>query len=229
LKVGGWLFPPGRKPSYDPVMIFTCFRAALLALTFMSVAVAAPPLPKIRIAASGRAFATADGRAYVPFGVNYYRPGTGWAPQVWKQFDAEATRKDFAILRGLGANCVRVFLSYTSFCPEAGKLDPDGLAKFDRFLALAEEAGLYVHPTGPDHWEGVPAWAAGDRIADEGVLKGLESFWTAFAARYRGRSSLFAYDLRNEPAVGWDEPVMRAGWNRWLAARVDPAESLRAE
>ena len=31
-------------------------------------------------------------------------------------------------------------------------LAPEGLAKFDQMLALAEEAGLYVHPTGPDHW-----------------------------------------------------------------------------
>jgi hypothetical protein len=52
-----------------------------------------PPLPKIRVAADSRTVADETGKPFVPFGVNYYRPGTGWAPQVWKTFDAEATRR----------------------------------------------------------------------------------------------------------------------------------------
>ena len=90
--------------------------------------------------------------------MNYYRPGTGWAPQVWKQFDAEATRKDFARMKELGINCVRVFLTYHSFYTDPGVLKKEGLEKFDQFLGLAEQAGIYVHPTGPDHWEGPPNW-----------------------------------------------------------------------
>src|SRR5947207_7954072 len=81
-------------------------------------------LAKIRIAKDGRTFATEDGKPFVPIGVNYYRPETGWAPQVWKQFDAEATRKDFAHLKELGLNCVRVFLTYHSFYTDPGVLRP---------------------------------------------------------------------------------------------------------
>ena len=158
-------------------------------------------------------------------GVNYYRPGTGWAPQVWKKFDAEATRQDFARMKALGVNCVRVFLSYGSFFIERDALDPQGLAKFDQFLDIAEAAGIYVHPTGPDHWEGSPAWAAGDRIADPQVLAALEVFWQKLAQRYRGRSVIFAYDLRNEPEVSWDSPAMRAKWNAWLRSRYTSAEA----
>ena len=175
-----------------------------------------PPLPRIQIASGGRSFETANGRPFVPFGVNYYRPGTGWAPQVWKQFDAEATRQDFARMKKLGVNCVRVFLSYGSFCMEPGVLDTNGLAKFDRFLALAEAAGIYVHPSGLDHWEGTPQWARPDRIADDRVLRGLELFWKEFAARYRNRTVIFAYDLRNEPEVPWDTLPLREKWNRWI-------------
>jgi hypothetical protein len=68
-------------------------------------------LPKIRIAKDGRTFADEQGKPFVPFGVNYYRPGTGWAPQIWKTFDAEATRRDFRRMKELGVNCVRVFLT----------------------------------------------------------------------------------------------------------------------
>ncbi|HOY58164.1 MAG TPA: beta-galactosidase, partial [Verrucomicrobiota bacterium] len=132
-------FPPGRqtRPGWEPER-----------------------LPRILVGDSRR-FLTDRGQPFAPMGVNYFRPGTGWAPQVWRQFDPDATRKDFARLKELGANCVRVFLTFGSFYTEPGVLSEDGLAKFDRFLALAEEAGLYVHPTGPDHWEGLPQWARG--------------------------------------------------------------------
>jgi hypothetical protein len=161
-------------------------------------------LPKTWIDSRGRGFVDAGGRPFVPFGLTYYRPGTGWAPQVWKKFDADATRKDFARMKELGVNCVRVFLSYGSFYTQAGQLNADGLEKFDQFLAIAEAAGIYVHPTGPDLWEGPPNWPVGG-IDDERTLAALESFWKLFAARYRGRNVIFAYDLRNEPSVGWSD------------------------
>lgn len=184
-------------------------------------------LPKVRVSADGRTLETAAGRPFVPFGVTYFQPGTGWAPQVWKQFNTEATRKDFARMKELGVNCVRIFLSYNSFYPEPGRLAPEGLAKFDQFLELAERAGIYVHPTGPDHWEGTPAWAQGDRYADETALRNVEDFWRLFAARYRGRSAIFAYDLLNEPEVRWDTAAMREKWNRWLEGKYASVADLR--
>jgi len=158
--------------------------------------------------------------------VTYYRPGTGWAPQLWKKFDPKAAREDFARMRELGINCVRVFLSYGSFYRTPGVLDGEGLAKLDQLLEIAEQNGIYVHPTGPDHWEGTPRWARADRIADEKALAALESFWRLFAARYRGRHAIFAYDLRNEPKVSWDDPVMRRRWNAWLRQRYGSVSGL---
>lgn len=192
-------------------------------------ALLAADLPKIRVAAGGRTFATEAGKPFVPMGINYYRPGTGWAPQVWKQFDAEALQRDFARLRELGGNCVRVFISFGSFYTKPGALDDDGLKKFDQFLAIAEEASLYVHPTGPDHWETLPEWARTDHFANETVLCALADFWKLFAARYRGRNVIFAYDLKNEPAVGWESADMRVRWNAWLKQRyASPADAAKA-
>jgi hypothetical protein len=184
------------------------------------------PLAKIRVAQNGQTLETTRGQPFVPFGVNYFRPGTGWAPQVWKQFDADALRKDFARMKELGINCVRVFLSYGSFLMETNRLSPEGLDKLDQFLAIAEEAGIYVHPTGPDHWEGTPDWAKVDRYADEVSLRAVEFFWTEIARRYRGRSVILAYDLLNEPEIRWDTPPMRAKWNRWLEKKYGIAEKL---
>ena len=155
----------------------------------------------------------------MPFGVNYYRPGTGWAPQLWKQFDADATRSDFARLKRQGANVVRVFISFGSFYTEPGRLDAEGLAKFDRLLDLADEAGLYVHPTGPDAWEGMPAWTGDLNVFSNDTnppsLEALEAFWRMFVARYRGRSTIWAYDLRNEPSLRWETPYLRGQWDAW--------------
>jgi hypothetical protein len=47
-----------------------------------------------------------------------------------------------------------------------------------------------------------------------------------FAARYRGRNVIFAYDLRNEPAVGWDS--LERQWNSWLADKYQTIEELNA-
>jgi hypothetical protein len=184
-------------------------------------------LPKVQVAKDGRTFTTDAGRPFVPFGVTYYRPGTGWAPQVWKQFDADATRRDFERMKELGINCVRVFLSYGSFYTDPGMLKPEGLEKFDRFLEIAEQAGIYVHPTGPDHWEGQPSWQPVS-VSDPRTLDFTVQFWRLFAARYRGRHVLFAYDLLNEPHIGWKGEILAPQWNAWLERKYQTTDKLGA-
>ena len=188
-------------------------------------------LSKVKIAKDGRSFETETepepGRPFVPFGVNYYRPGTGWAPQVWKQFDAEATRKDFVRMKEMGINCVRVFLSYGSFYTDPGVLKSEGVEKFDQFLSLAEKAGIYVHPAGLDHWEGPPNWRP-VAVADQPTLQFTEQFWKLFAARYRGRHVIFAYDLKNEPTIDWQTEIIPPQWNVWLEKKYTSIEKLAA-
>ncbi len=182
-------------------------------------------LPAIRIAKDGRTFETETGQPFVPLGVNYYRPGTGWAPQLWKKFDAEATRADLKRMKEFGINTIRVFLTYGSFYTDPGVLRPEGLQKFEQLLAMAEERGIYVHPTGPDHWEGMPHWQPVS-IEDEQTLAALEKFWKLFAARYGHRNVIFAYDLKNEPEVRWDGPGFREKWNAWLNTKYGSVEKL---
>jgi hypothetical protein len=184
-------------------------------------------LSRIRVDAANRGFVDAAGQRFTPCGVSYYRPDTGWAPQLWKQFDAEATRKDFQRMKSMGMNVARVFVTFGSFYNQSGQLDPAGLAVFDRMLDLADEAGIYLHPTGPENWEGLSPWAQSlggvfDNFANEEVLKALEDYWRMFAARYRGRSTIWAYDLRNEPCVAWDTPQSRVKWDAWRTARQLP-------
>lgn len=129
-------------------------------------------------------------------------------------------------MKALGVTVVRVFLSYGSLMPSRGHLQSEGLAKLDRFLDIAEEAGIYIHPTGPDHWEGTPDWARGDRYAEEDMLKAQEAFWTTLAARYRGRGVIWAYDLLNEPQIQWEGEAMGARWNRWIEATYKTPQAV---
>ena len=130
-------------------------------------------------------------------------------------------------MKELGINCVRVFLSYGSFYSDPGVLKPEGVEKFDQFLSIAEQAGIYVHPAGLDHWEGPPNWRP-VAVADPRTLQYLEEFWKLFAARYRGRHVIFAYDLRNEPLVEWKHEVIPAQWNAWLEKKYGAVEKVAA-
>ena len=210
-----------------PVLI-RCLAISFLCvqeITGPSLAVGAGNLPEIRVITNSTIFTTSNGKPFVPFGVTYYRPNTGWAPQVWTQFDPEATRQDFALMKRMGVNCVRVFLSYHSFYSEPGVLNPAGLKKFDQFLAVAEAANIYVQPTGPDTWEG---WPTNQPVAieDEKTIRDLEQFWKLFAARYRGRSVIFAYELKNEPSMSWQSDILQKLWNGWLEQKYVSAQAL---
>ena len=200
------------------VLLFTLCAASLAG------ARAGQP-PRVVVAPDGHGFQTVEGQVFVPFGVTYFRPGTGWAPQVWKTFDAAAVERDFKIMKAAGVNCARVFLTFGSFLPEPGKVSESGLAKFDQFLDIADRAGIYVHPTGPDHWEGFPDWAAADRYADETVINALADYWKVFTARYRGRTTIFAIDLLNEPAIMWESAAMKVKWAKWVQKTYPNAEA----
>ena len=145
----------------------------------------AAALPRIRVGADG--LETEAGKPFVPFGLTYYRPGTGWAPQVWKQFDAEATRRDFVRMKELGVNCVRVFLSYGSFLMETNRLSPEGLAKFDQLLEIAERSG-HLRASDRARSLGGPAGLGQDRIA-------MRTKWCCAAWRNSGGSSLHVTEV----------------------------------
>lgn len=207
------------------LVLALCFLGSSFGLPLRAGETMPVRLSKVRVAADGSGF-ICDGKPFVPIGLTYFRPHTGWAPQVWKRFDPEATRRDFRRMKALGVSVVRVFLSYGSFFQSPDRLESDGLVKLDRFLEIAEEAGIYIHPTGADHWEGTPGWAGGDRYAEEDLLKAQEAFWTALASRYRGRGVIWAYDLLNEPEIRWDGKAMAAQWNHWLETTYKTSEAV---
>jgi len=180
----------------------------------------------VRVSRDGRGF-TVDGKPWHPFGCNYFDPHVGWAPKLWQRFDAEKVESHFRLMRDLRVNVVRVFLTAQSFFPEPPNLEAEALEKFDKMLAIARRYGIRLHPTGPDHWEGQPAWRRTDFLADPKALEAQVAFWKAIAARYRDEPAIFAWDLLNEPHVSWNSTAMKAQWPRWLREQYPTMEAFR--
>ncbi len=157
------------------------------------------------------------GRPFVAVGVNYFGPHVGWAPKLWQQFDEATVARHLDMLRDHDFNAIRVFLTLQSFHREAGRVNVEGEAKFRKLLDLCRARSIRVIPSGPDHWEGLPDWrATADPYVDGKILHADETWWSAFASRFKDDPTILAWDLYNEPSIRWDTPTMRAKWNDWL-------------
>jgi hypothetical protein len=168
------------------------------------------------------------GKPFVPVGLNYFDPETGWAPKIWQQFDEKRVSEHLRLIHEQGFNTIRVFITLTSFEQEQGKLTAEGAATFRKLLELCRQRSIYVIPTGPELWEGSPAWRKGDRFADEEMLAAEEGWWREFAGAFASDSAILAWDLANEPMVAWDTPAMHARWNEWLKAKYGNAQKIAA-
>lgn len=77
-------------------------------------------------------------------GLNYYPAASPWR-DFWPSFDEDVIAEDFAKIRQLGANAVRVFLTAEYFADAETR--QDALNRLTTLLFLAEQAELQVVPT----------------------------------------------------------------------------------
>lgn len=217
-----------RRPKHAELLE----RLGVVALGLLATLNVAPAaeMPFIEVdPASTTAFRErGTGKPFVPVGLNYFDPDTGWAPKIWQRFDEQRVRRHLRLVAEQGFNTVRVFITLQSFEQQPGKLTPGGQDKFRRLLEICREHAIYVIPTGPELWEGAPAWRRGDRFADEAMLAAEESWWREFAGALADEPAVLAWDLANEPMVAWDTPAMRHGWNDWLRAKYGNRQALAA-
>ncbi len=177
----------------------------------------------VTISPSGRQLEV-EGAAdpWVPFGVNYYdHTTTGWAPQIWREFDAATVREQFAAMSNLGVNCVRVFLAVGTFAAGPCYARESELAKLDAMLDIADEFGIRFIPSCTDWWEaGSRAPATGAFTFDDRETTFLIPYLRMLARRYAGRDTIACFDLRNEPMLPWAEgEVRRNQWLEWQRAQ----------
>ncbi len=139
----------------------------------------------VPVAVLGEQFVDAAGQPVFVVGANYEGPADrAW--QMWDEgrFDAELIARDFERARAADLTVLRVFVQQSL----ANDVRAGRWAKLDRVLELADGYGLKLILTFADYPE-----------ADPSRLAAVDA---AVAARYRGRPTIFAYDLKNEPRFG---------------------------
>jgi hypothetical protein len=172
------------------------------------------PRPAVT-ADSGRLLA--GGASLEVRGVNYIAPsGADHARCPAIQFGADPNcpwdiapiRADFARLRGLGVNTVRVFLNYYVFggarAADPGYRMDQALAHLDALIAEAQAHDLYVLPV-------LLAKYPQDRFGPDAYATALDLHVRPVVQHLAGRSGLIMWDLFNEPDIG--SPVDQRCWD----------------
>jgi hypothetical protein len=178
-------------PSRLPCPWLVRLASLLLALAILAppsvapIVNAAPGDASPAYTASGAALIDATGRPLFLVGASYQGP----ADRAWKmwaddQFDLTLIGQDFARARSAGLGVLRIFVQ----APLAADLAAGRFQKLDRVLDLADKNGLGIILTLADYTD----WN----------LARLARIDGAIAAHERGRSTIVAFDLKNEPHFG---------------------------
>lgn len=183
------------KPLLIPCMILLACSTSLA-------------MEPIAISSDGESFVYAtSGRRFTPWGFNYDHDGGGRLLEDYWNDEWSTVEEDFAEMKALGANVVRIHLQVGKFMEGPDKPHAAALAQLKRLLALAEREELYLDLTGLGcyHKPDVPKWY--DELDEAARWQTQAAFWSAVAETCAASPAVFCYDLMNEPVVpGGDKP-----------------------
>ncbi len=77
-------------------------------------------------------------------GINYYPAKSSWR-DFWPEFPKETIKKDLALIRSLGGNSLRIFLTHSIFTDM--ETEAQAKTRLVEFMDMAQDAGLKVIPT----------------------------------------------------------------------------------
>jgi len=157
-------------------------------------------------------------------GINYWPSNT--AMRWWQCFDEEELERDFARIRGVGFDSVRVFLLWEDFQPSPDHVSEKALTRLVRVADVARDNNLGLLPTlFTGHMSGVnwfPRWAVDLEslpeasssaarfriVAGNQVIRGVAKNWFSDAVVGDAQERLAgaaAETLRGHPALwAWD-------------------------
>ncbi len=183
------------------------YLLAALAIT----AVAADPQPRITLSRDGKTFILQNTTTkFLPLGHNY-----GNAHRLMEDFwetDFKTIEDDFAELKALGTNVIRVHLQFGKFIPEPQKPDAAQFGRLARMLKLAEKHGTYLDITGLACYRtaDVPKWY--DTLSEKERWAAQAFFWSEVARACSESPAVFCYDLINEPLAPPGEKRKDGDW-----------------
>ena len=183
-------------------MLSRRFAFAFLLAFVVATPLSAAELPWIKVAPDKHGFITSPGdKQFAPRGFNYDHDETGrLLEDYW--FDKWAkVESDFAEMKALGANVVRIHLQTGKFLDAADKPNAKQLAQLAKLITLAEKTGLYLDLTGLGcyHKADVPTWY--DALSEADRWRAQAVFWQAVAKQVKASPAVFCFDLMNEPVV----------------------------
>ncbi len=165
-----------------------------------NLAWAADPMPRVKVDSSGRGFVLEpSGKAFRAHGFNYDRDHAGRLLEDYWHEEWKTVAEDFAEMKALGANVVRIHLQFGKFMEAIDKPEEKSLAQLRKLVELAETTGIYLDVTGLGcyHKADVPAWY--DELNEADRWTAQANFWTAVAKACKDSPAIFCYDLMNEP------------------------------
>lgn len=163
----------------------------------------------VKVGKDGKSFVFASsGKAFAPRGFNYDRDHKGRLLEDYWETEWTTIEGDFAEMKALGANVVRIHLQFGRFMLSPDKANEKALDRLERLVSLAESLDLYLDITGLACYkkEHIPDWY--DRLSEKDRWRAQGAFWEAVAARCADHPGVFCYDIMNEPVApgGRHEP-----------------------
>jgi hypothetical protein len=176
----------------------------LLAVTSLlpSLARAQSPVSRVEVSKDRQGFVLRPSeKPFVPWGFNYDHDEKGWLLEDYWETEWPKVVADFAQMKKLGANVVRVHLQLGKFMDGPDKANAKALDRLAKMVRLAETTGLYLNLTGLGcyHKADVPGWY--DKLTEKDRWDVQARFWEAVAERCADSPAIFCYDLMNEPVV----------------------------
>jgi hypothetical protein len=177
---------------------------AILKLLLCSAVAHAPPaeMPWVEVSADEAGFVlNPSGRPFIPWGFNYDHDDRGRLIEDYWEAEWPRVEADFATMKKLGANVVRIHLQLGKFLDGPDQPNDQALRRLAKLVGLAEKEGLYLDLTGLGcyHKQDVPAWY--DWLTEKERWDVQARFWEAVAGRCAKSPAVFCYDLMNEPVV----------------------------
>lgn len=166
-----------------------------------------PAMPRLAVGTRPNAGAPAsfargpEGALFVPWGFNYDHDEKNRLLEDYWEAEWPKVEQDFAEMKDLGANVVRIHLQAGKFLKGPDTPDPAALGRLTKLLALAEKTGLYLDLTGLACYRksDTPRWY--DALDEPGRWHAQATFWSAVARTCAKSPAVFCYDLMNEPVV----------------------------
>jgi hypothetical protein len=161
------------------------------------------PLDLIRLSDDKHHFVCGStNKLFTIWGFNYDRDDSGRLIEDYWDKEWPTVVQDFAEMKTLHANVVRVHLQFAKFMDGPDRPNEENLARLRKLVDLAEANGLYLDVTGLGcyHKQDVPAWY--DAMEETARWQAQANFWRAIAGVCKSNPAIFCYDLMNEPILG---------------------------